>query len=65
MCDKTVNTCSCVCDFVSDQYMTQEMSDKLVSEEPFLSIYCLNTYKTQEICDQAVDFYLVSLKFVP
>ena len=26
--------------------------------------YCLDRYKTQEICDKAVDFYLPSLKFI-
>ena len=27
--------------------------------------YCLDRYKTQEICDEAVDSYLAALKFVP
>ena len=41
------------------------MYDKLVSEEPFMLKYCLDGYKTQEMCDKAVDAFLSTLKFVP
>ena len=36
MCDKAVDTCPFVFDSVPDWYMTKEMSDKVVSEEPFI-----------------------------
>ena len=35
MCDKAVDICPFVFNFVPDQYMTQEMCDKVVSKEPF------------------------------
>ena len=31
---------------VPDQYMTQEMCDKVFSEDPFISKYCQDRYKT-------------------
>ena len=41
------------------------MSDKVVSEDPFMLKYCSDRYKSQEICDKAVDSCLLALKFVP
>ena len=38
-----------------DQYKTQENCDRVVSEDPFLIVYCLDNYKTQIMCDEAVD----------
>ena len=39
--------------------------DKVVSKEPFMMLkYCPGKYKTQEMCDKAVDFYLITLMFV-
>ena len=31
------------------------MCDKVVSEDPFTLKCCLDRYKTQEMCDKAVD----------
>ena len=53
-----------VLDSVPDQYKTQEMCDKIVSEDPFKLKYCHNRYKTQEMCNKAVDDFLPALKFV-
>ena len=36
MRDKVVNTCSLVFHFVLDRYITQELCDKVVSEDPFM-----------------------------
>ena len=41
------------------------MCDKVVSEEPFMLRYCLNSYKTQEMCTKAVNACLLALKFFP
>ena len=41
------------------------MSDKGVSGKPFMLKYCLNRYKSQEMCDKAVDAFLTTSKFVP
>ena len=41
------------------------MSDKGVSGKPFMLNYCLNRYKSQEMCDKAVDAFLTTSKFVP
>ena len=38
----------------------------VVSEDRFfLLIDCLNRYKTQRICDEAVDDCLAAVKFIP
>ena len=36
MHDKAANRCFMVFNFVPDQYKTQEMCDKVVSEDPFM-----------------------------
>ena len=36
-------------DPIPDQYKTQELSDRVVSENPFLRVYCPDKYKTQRI----------------
>ena len=53
-----------VFDYVPDQYKNQEISDKVVSEDPFMLKYCLDLYKTQEVCDKAVNSFLPTLKFI-
>ena len=44
--------------------MTQELCDK-VCEKPFKLKYCPDRYKNQKMCDNAVNTYLLALKFVP
>ena len=39
---KTVDTCPFVFDSVPDQYLIQEMCNKVVSKEPFKPKQCLN-----------------------
>ena len=41
------------------------MCDKAVSEESFLILYCPDEYKTQRMCDEAVDNSLKTLKLIP
>ena len=40
------------------------MCDRVVSEYPFLIVYCPDEYKTQRMCDKAVDDSLASLKLI-
>ena len=40
------------------------MCRKAVSDDPFVLKYCINRYETQEMCDKAVDGFLLALKFV-
>ena len=40
------------------------MCDRVVSEYPFLIVYCPDEYKTQRMCDKAVDDFLASLKLI-
>ena len=40
------------------------MYDRIVSEDPFMLVYCPEKYKTQRMCDEAVDDYLAALKFI-
>ena len=41
------------------------MCDGVVSEDPFKQKYCLDRYKTQKMCDEAVGYYMSALTFVP
>ena len=41
------------------------MFDKVVSADSFLIVYCPDKYKTQGICDEAVDSPLAALKLIP
>ena len=36
----------------------------VASEDPFLIAYCLDKYKTQRMCDKAVDDCLAAVKLV-
>ena len=40
MCDKAIDTCPFVSDSVPDYYITQELCDKVVSEDPFMWTFC-------------------------
>ena len=40
------------------------MPDEVASEDTFMLKYCLDSYKTQEICDKADDDFLSTLKLV-
>ena len=40
------------------------MCDRVVSEDPFLIVYCPNKYITPKICDEAVDDSLAALKLI-
>ena len=42
-----------------------DVSLHLISEEPFLIVYYADRYKTQRICNEAVDNSLAALKFIP
>ena len=40
------------------------MCDRVVSKDPFLIVYCPDKYKTERMCDKAVDS-LAALKLIP
>ena len=65
MCNKAVDTCRFALDSVSNQYMVQEMCDKVVYKEPFMLKYCPDRCKTPKICNKAVNFCLQALIFFP
>ena len=41
------------------------MCDRVISEYPFMLVYCPDKHKTQKMCDEAVDDCLAALKFIP
>ena len=41
------------------------MCDRTIYEDSFSIRYVLDQYKTQQMCDEAVNDYLAALKFVP
>ena len=45
-------------------YKTQEICGIVVSLYSFLIVYCPNKYKTQRMCDEAVDDSLAALKLI-
>ena len=51
--------------YIPDQYKTQEICDRIISEVPFSIRYVPGQYKTYEMCDEAIDDCLAALKFVP
>ena len=64
MCDKAGNRCFLYFIlFLINK--TQEMCDRVVSEEPFLIINCPDKYKTQRMRDEAADHSLAALKLIP
>ena len=64
MCSKTGNKYLFVFDSIPDQYKTQEMRTSVVSQDPFLIVYCPSKYITQNMCDKAVYCSLATLKFL-
>ena len=54
-----------VFDYIPSQYNTQEICDRVVSQDPFFIVYCPDKYKFQRMCDEAVDDSLAALKLVP
>ena len=41
------------------------MSYRVDSEDSFLKVYCPDQYKTQKMCDKAVDYSLEALNLIP
>ena len=41
------------------------MCVRVVSEDPFLIVYCPDKYKSQKMCDKGVDDSLAALKPTP
>ena len=41
------------------------MCDGVVSEDPFLTVYCPDKYITQKMCDEIADHSLAALKLIP
>ena len=50
---------------IPNQYKTQELCDRVVSEQPFLIVYCPNYNITQKLCDEAVDDPLATFHLLP
>ena len=44
---------------------TQGMCDRVVSEDLFLIVYCLDKNKTQIVFDEAIDDCLATFKYIP
>ena len=60
--DKSVaDDCLFLFDSVAGQHKTYGMSHKVYFKEYFMLKYCLDIYKTQEICDKAVNALLPKL----
>ena len=49
---------------IPDQYKTEEICDIVVYLNPFLRVFCSDIYKTQKMCNEAVDDFLASLKWI-
>ena len=51
-------------DPISDWYKTQEILDRVVSEDSYMLIYCPYRYKTPDMCNEDVDDFMAALKFI-
>ena len=47
-------------DSILNQYETQEMCGRIVSEDRFFIIYCPHKYKTQRLFDEKTFFCIIS-----
>ena len=65
MCDKAVNKCFFKFDSNPDQNKTQEICGTVVSDDPFLIVYCPDKYIIQKMYDEAVDDSMATLKLIP
>ena len=63
-CDKLLDAFLAF-DCILYQYKTQDMCETIVSEDPSLTAYCTEKYKTQRMFDEAVNNCLAALKRVP
>ena len=54
-----------VFDSILNQYITQEMCNSIISENPFSARYVSDQWKGEQMCDKAFDDCLATLKFVP
>ena len=52
-------------DSIPDQYKTQEMCKRVVSEDLLLIVHCPDKYITQRMCDEVVDDSISTLKVTP
>ena len=41
------------------------MCNRVVSDDPFLIVYCPDKYITQKMCDEAADDSIAILKLIP
>ena len=64
MCDKAVKRSFPAFIYVPDSYKTQEIDDRVISEDLFMLVCCRDRYETQKMCDEAVDYFLAALKFI-
>ena len=48
--------------FHSERYKAKQMSDRVVSKNPFMLVYCHS--KPKKICNEAVDDCVEALKFI-
>ena len=63
MCDIAATRFFLAFIYVAGRYKIQEMCDRVISEDPFMLLYCPHRCKTQGICDQDVDNCLATFKF--
>ena len=54
-----------VIEYILNQYITQEMCNSIISENPFSARYVSDQCKGQQMCDKSVDDCLATLKFFP
>ena len=59
MCHKSVDDYFIALEFIPDRYKTQEMCDRIISDDPFSL-----GYAPDKICDEAVTDFIRTLGFV-
>ena len=64
MRNKAVDTCPLYLILFLIDIRLKNCVEKVVSKDAFMLEYCLDRYKTQEMCDKEVDAFLSTLKFI-
>ena len=57
-CNKAVDRCFIVFDFIPNRYKTNEMCDRVVSKNSFKLMYCVNRFCNEAVSLPALNFIL-------
>ena len=60
-----MNRCFAIFYSMPNEHKTQEMFDRVVSDDLFLTVHCPDKHITHKLCDEAVDDSIATWKLIP